>query len=61
MVMSEYVGLLSLREESGLAADMDPLMECLWSGRNNRDEHERAILEMKPPKKPQTAGSDLHV
>lgn len=29
MVMSVYVGLLSLREDRGLAADIDPLMECL--------------------------------
>lgn len=29
MVMSVYVGLFSLREDRGFAADMDPLMECL--------------------------------
>lgn len=29
MVMSVYVGLLSPREERGLAADIGPLMECL--------------------------------
>lgn len=50
MVMSVYVGLLSPRDDRGLAADMDPLMECLCSGEKNRHEkHEDKTRILKDP------------